>query len=158
MPIVGHGKDVHVEYSIPEAIDKRIPEHFYIAMAGELCSIFGPQIFEKIEWYDYDEEGNEIPNSRNEEFDYYDLDSSTGGWYEAFKETCIKLNLRWLVDYHSTLEWYDSDIFDGIIEARIIKNFLEKENSPANSYYKYLIKKNQIPKYSCELGFANPYE
>ena len=34
MPIVGTGDDVHVEYSIPKEIKKKIPEEFYYAMAA----------------------------------------------------------------------------------------------------------------------------
>ena len=128
MPIVGNGENVHVEYSIPEEIKKKIPEEFYYAMGGELCAIGGPKIFEKFEE------------------DYYDLNSSTAGWVEAFKETCRKLDMKWLVDYWYTLEWYDSDIFDGEIEMEIIKRFCEKNMPSANPYYGYLIRKSDKEK------------
>lgn len=47
MPIVANNGDISVEYSIPEEIDSKIPSYFYIAFAGELCSILGPIIFTK---------------------------------------------------------------------------------------------------------------
>ena len=34
MPIVGNGKNTHIEYQIPEKIKNNIPQHFYIAFAG----------------------------------------------------------------------------------------------------------------------------
>ena len=46
MPIVGNGKNTHIEYQIPEKIKNNIPQHFYIAFAGELCSVFGHMIFQ----------------------------------------------------------------------------------------------------------------
>lgn len=122
MPIVGEGNNVHVEYKIPEEIKSRIPDYFYYAMAGELVSIFGPYILKKFE-------------------SQYDLDSGTGGWYEAFAMTCRKLNMAWLVEYWGNLPSYDSDIFDGLIEQEIIKRFCEKDHlqDHANCYYKYLV-------------------
>ena len=128
MPIDNEG---NLYCHIPEEIENRIPEYFYIAMAGELCSIFGYTVFEK--YTDPDDPEDE---------GYYDLDSSTGGWYEAFKATCNKLNMSWLLDYYKTLEWYDSDMFDGIIENRIITNFIMAKDHHANSYYQYLCNKN----------------
>ena len=125
MPIVGNGENVHVEYSIPEEIKNKIPNKFYYVMGGELCAIFGPKIFEKFEE------------------DYYDLNSSTVGWVEAFKETCRKLDMQWILDYWNTLEWYDGDIFDGEIEAGIIKRFCIEDMPTANSYYKYLLTKSE---------------
>ena len=118
--------NVHVSYSIPEEINSHIPDYFYYAMAGELVSIFGPEIL-------------------NKEKEYYDLDSGTGGWEEAFKATCYKLDMDWLLDYYKTLEWFDSDIFDDIIESNIIDNFCKKNHQEdyANCYYKYLIGRSE---------------
>lgn len=140
MPIVKNAESVHVEYTIPKDIKSRIPDYFYFAMAGELVSIFGPHILEKVDYPEYDNDGNEIPGDPNIDNSYYDLCSGTSGWYEAFKMTCKKLNMMWLMDYYKTLEWYDSDIFDGIIEDRIIKNYIEKDHmhDQVNCYYKYL--------------------
>ena len=46
--------------------------------------------------------------------------------------------MMWLVEYHDTLKWYDADLFDGVIEERIINKFIESENHNRNDYYKYL--------------------
>lgn len=120
MPIV----DNHVEYEIPPEIDEKIPEYFYLAMAGELCSIFGVDIFVE-----------------NEDGDYpISYVSSTGGWYGALWATCEKLDLVWFREYWDALEWYDSDILDGIIEDRIIEKFIESKKSDGpNIYYRHLI-------------------
>lgn len=128
MPIVTNNGDIHIEYTIPEEIDSKIPSYFYIAFAGELCSILGPVIFTK---YKMD------PDDENNKEYYYDLDCGTCSWYAALKATCNKLDMNWLIDYYGTLEWYDSDIFDGIIEERIVKNFIE-HNNHCNDYYKHL--------------------
>ena len=130
MPIVGEGDNVHIKYNIPDDINSRIPNYFYYAMAGELVSIFGPTILQLI---DYSEDG--------EDYSYYDLDSGCSGWFMAFNATCHKLDMTWLMDYRKTLEWYDGDIFDGIIEDRIIEQFCEKDHTQdhCNCYYKYLV-------------------
>ena len=142
MQIINENGSVYVNYEIPQEIDSRIPNYFYYAMTGELVSIFGPLILEKIDYleYEYDDDGNQIPGDPNVDASYYDLNSSTGGWNEAFKMTCKKLDMMWLMDYYRTLECYDSDIFDGIIEDRIIENYIEKDHmhDHANCYYKYL--------------------
>ena len=128
------------KYVIPKEINDRIPEYFYYAMAGELVSIFGSWILEKQDYPEYDDDGNEISGDPNVDASYYDLDSGTGGWFEAFRMTCKKLDMMWLMNYYKTLKWYDSDIFDGIIEDRIIENYIEKDHIHvhANCYYKYL--------------------
>lgn len=132
MPIVRDEKtgSVYPSYEIPTEIKEKIPEYFYYAMGGELQAIHaGTNIFQK--W--------RIPDEEDEEKAYYyDLDSSTGAWVEAFRATCRKLDMQWLYDYYKTLEWYDSDIFDGEIETEIIHRFCEVETSTCNSYYQYL--------------------
>lgn len=134
MPIVKNGDNIYVGYHIPEDIKSRIPDYFYIAMAGELVSIYGIKILQKIEYSEYDDNGDKI------EYSYYDLDSSTGGWNEAFKATCRKLNMLWLIEYCHSLDWYDYDIFNGEIEGEIIKRCCEKDFGKvhANCYYRYL--------------------
>ena len=114
--------DVTMTYDIPEEIDNQIPDYFYYAMAGELFSIYGPNLFR------IQEHG-------------YDLDSSTSGWVCAFKATCLKLGLKEVLDYYIHLSWWNSDIFDGIIEDRIIDKVIKNGNYNANTYYKYLFEK-----------------
>ena len=119
-------------YKIPEEIINRIPEYFYYAMAGELMSIYGIQLFE-LHKEDEDDEG------------YYDLDSSTYGWNEAFKATCRKLDMWWLVEYYDTLDWYDGDLFDAEIEDEIIEIFCMKDGilEHPNCYYRYLCERSK---------------
>lgn len=127
MPIVRYGDSVYLEYSIPKEVDQKIPKYFYFAMAGELCSISGPWLFDKIN----DGDGVE----------YYDLHSGTSGWAAAFYATCKKLDMMWLYEYAVGLNWYDCDMFDGEIEKRIVKAVMKSKGNSANEYYKYVIDK-----------------
>ena len=45
MAIVEKNGSTFVEYEIPKDVDARIPEYFYMALAGELFSIFGRRLF-----------------------------------------------------------------------------------------------------------------
>lgn len=129
MPIIEDGDDVRVEYSIPKDIKDNIPDYFYYAMAGELVSIFGLHILQKQSY---------------KEDEWYDLETITNGWYEAFKAACRKLDMDWLLEYRNQLEWYDSDIFDGEIEKEIVEKFCKHNHMEdhANCYYKYLLSKD----------------
>ncbi len=122
MPIIDDANDMRVEYKIPEEIKSRIPAYFPRAFAGELCSVFGPSIFEK-----------------DDETDTYGLAfiCCTAGWFAGFKMTCEKLNMEWLVEYHDSLEWYDSDLFDGEMEDMIIEQFIEAESAGTNVYLRH---------------------
>ena len=51
--------------------------------------------------------------------------------------TCEKLNMEWLVEYHDSLEWYDSDLFDGEMEDMIIEQFIEAESAGTNVYLRH---------------------
>lgn len=126
MPLVGEGKNIRYEYHIPDEIKSKIPDYFYFAFAGELCSVFGHKIFEK------DEDGT------------YGLFyvSSTAGWTEAFRAASEKTDILWLFTYYTNLEWFDSDHFDGEMEDEIISRFVEAEHSGSNAYYQFLLKKN----------------
>lgn len=145
MPVVVKGATYQVEYNIPKYVDDKIPEYFYAAMAGELVSIFGlawaKVSFNPYIQLAYDEEDTpkqylsmESPAKEDEK---YDLDASTAGWAEAFMNTCDKLDLPWFADYYVALEWYDRDLFDRIIEERIIKNFIKKEWRGVSPYFQY---------------------
>lgn len=121
MPIVGTGKNVHIEYKIPDEIKNKLPRYFPAAFAGELCSVFGPMIFEK------------------DETNIYTLSylGGTAGWVEALKMTCKKLGMDWLWNYYNSLEWYDSDLFDGEVEDMIVSTFIEN-NTEKTAYMKFL--------------------
>lgn len=117
------------KYTIPAEIKERIPDYFYIAMAGELVSIFGPSILE-------------LNNPEDEECSYYDLYSGTGGWNAAWYMACKKLDMMWLHDYYKSLPTYvESDLFDYEIEKEIIERIRKGEfyNLLGNSYYHYII-------------------
>lgn len=117
-----------LEYRIPEELKERIPDYFYIAMAGELASIFGRAILHPI---DLEDDGDSL---------IYELNSGTAGWYAAFVMSCKKCDVDWLIDYRKTLPtWVEADIFDGEIETEIVKKIVSKEmTNAANSYYKYI--------------------
>ena len=85
MSIVDNGTDVHVEYQIPDEIKSKIPQHFYSALAGELCSVFGRMIFDK------DESG------------VYGISyiGGTTGWMEALKMTSEKFHQTILMITHN---------------------------------------------------------
>ena len=78
----------------------------------------------------------------DESKEYVDFASSTNGLALAFMGTCEKLDMNWLYAYYQTLTWYDSDVFDGIIEQEIGKRFMNENGDNANDYYQYLLEKN----------------
>ena len=99
---------------------KRIPNYFYYAMAGELVSIFGPDILKD-----------------QEDCSYYDLRSGTMGWNLAFLSNCRKLDMQWLID-----SWRkDTEQYNEIIENKIIERFCKKDHSKErfNCYFQYLL-------------------
>lgn len=122
MPIIVYGDKLGIDYSIPEDIDSRLPAYFYPALAGELFSIHGPHIFEA-----YDGTIN--------------LNTGTYGWHEALRAACEKLDMGWLMEYYDALPWYDSDLFDGIIEDRI-GQMVKRDAAWGNEYYEHLLGKN----------------
>lgn len=120
-------EDLDLDYAIPEDIDSRIPDYFYMAMAGEIFSIFGIDAFALID-----------PAHEYVNFEY---DTGTGGWVAAFKATCDKLGLPWLAKYWDDLSWEQSDAFGDIIAQRIKGHIKKNENNHSNEYYKYLVSK-----------------
>ena len=98
-----------------------IPDAFYIAMAGELVSIFGTDIIQPTE------DGG------------YDLQTSTAGWNAAFAATCDKLNMNELREFCRRRPYNQMDEINGEIEKGIIQIFLRKSHYEyANDYYKYI--------------------
>ena len=45
------------------------------------------------------------------------------------------------MDYYDSLEWCDSDLFDGEIENKLISEFVEAKGIEVDTYYQFLIKK-----------------
>lgn len=103
----------------------KIPKYFYQALLGELISVFGVHIIEL---------GEKIG----------DLHSSSSGWWVALQQTCEKLNMNWLIQYHESLEWYDSDILDGELEKHCCE-LISKEDKKME-YYSYLFDKYEQQK------------
>ncbi len=126
MPIIDRGDGARIEYSVPDEIYTRIPNHFYTALAGELFSVFG---WEGSRWMFYPKKD---PG-------YSDLASSSAGWVMAFKATCRKLKMAWLIEYYDSLPWYDSDVFDGIMEQEIRERFIQKKDDGPNDYFRHLM-------------------
>ena len=74
---------------------------------------------------------------------YADLASSTSAWMQAFRMTCRKLELDWILKYYESLPWYDSDVFDGIIEQEISRHFMNRKEDRGDEYYRYLLSQEQ---------------
>lgn len=105
-------EEIYKDHAI---ILEKIPDYFYPALLGELISINGTWII-------------------GYAHEYGDLFSSAGGWYCALRQTCEKLNLNWIIDYHRGLEWYDSDIFDGELESRCCKLIVTYDGATDSIY------------------------
>ena len=106
MPIRENGT---IEYNIPKEIKEKIPFMFYQALFGELVSVFG---FEFLVPHEELYNGKDIVKDYTEMVSKFIFASeNTSGYNAAFKQTCRKLSMEWLIDYGKTLDWYDSDIF-----------------------------------------------
>lgn len=110
------------KFEIPPEIEVKIPSYFIAAFAGELLSVFGRDVVlidsdgdYNVWWY-----------------------TGTGGWRDAFFAACKKLKLDWLNEYRESLEWYDSDCFDGIICERVC-DFLNGNVVPSSAYENYIV-------------------
>ena len=113
---------MEMTYKIPADIKEKIPDYFYLALGGELVSIFGHDVFQKDE----------------DSVCTLDYLTGTAGWVAAFRMTCKKLNMFWLPVYYDGLEWFESDLFDDEVCQGVIDAFL-KNNSNQNTYYLYLL-------------------
>ncbi len=106
MPIVGEGRDVHIEYDIPEKYKEMITIDF--------LREFRNQLFKMHDYYSLEVFADQgIP-----------INTSTTGWYAAFGKTCLLQKKEELLDYWHTLEWFDSDIFDGIVADMMVEKKL----------------------------------
>ena len=111
------------EYKIPKDIEEKIPNSFYIALGGELTSIFGLDV-----WHVAD-------GVRGADY----IAGSAGVCY-AIKMVCQKLNMMWLYDYYDQIPWYESDQFDGIVIDRAFGEVSKGcRLGYANPYYLYLV-------------------
>lgn len=105
-----------------------IPGGFYVCLFGELIKIFGAHMIIPDKYYDaeYDDDGN-ILSSDNDSYSYKDqieyyltCFSGTCGWADAFERSCDQLNILWLQEDYSEMDWVRSDIFDGYIVEQMI--------------------------------------
>ena len=104
MPLVRDvNNDVHIEYSIPENILELITDDFLKEFRNQLFRIHEYWSLETFAEYG-------IPTN-----------TSTGGWYAAFGKACLLTRSEKLFDYWRTLQWYDSDIFDGELAELLVK-------------------------------------
>ena len=102
MSIVGSGDGIHVEYNIPNEIK--------VLITDEFLKEFRNQLFRIHEYYSLDTFADEgIP-----------INTSTAGWYAALGKACLETNNLELFDYWRSLEWYDSDIFDGELADMLV--------------------------------------
>ena len=106
MIVVNENGDVHVEYHIPEDIKAMISDDFLKELRNQLFRIH--------EYYSLETFADQgIP-----------INTSTAGWYAAFGKACLLKNKSELLDYWENLEWYDSDIFDGIVADMLVEKKL----------------------------------
>lgn len=91
-----------LEYTIPKEWKEKMDKSFIKQMMYELHIIFGLNL--DTPYLEYSVLTN----------------SGTGGWYEAFANTCRKTNNKKLLKYYNSLAWYESDLFDGEVEKLFI--------------------------------------
>lgn len=106
MPITESG----FEYTIPKEVYDSIPDEFWNNFRHELYMICGLSLCEEVSFTSL-------------------YNGGTGSWTVAIYNACKKSNCQSLFDYYRSLEWYDSDIFDGIIADELIKRNLVKTYS-----------------------------
>lgn len=121
MPITENG----FEYTIPKDIYNSIPEEFWNNFRHELYMIGGLSLCE--------ESGSSALD-----------DGGTGVWIAALYNACKSSNCLDIFDYYTGLEWYDSDIFDGIISEDMAKRSLIKTYSLSDMARETIFKKDEI--------------
>ena len=112
------------DYKIPTEILSKIPEYFWAGFVGELVSVFGLDLFDKVD---------------DEECVGADFVTGTSGWNYAFRAACDKLNLEWLFDYYDKLDWMRSDVFDGEILDKVLEKFVSQNGEGTSPYYIHLV-------------------
>ena len=121
MPITENG----FEYTIPKEIYDSIPDEFWNNFRHELYMIGGLSLCEEAGYSALD-------------------DGGTGGWFTALYNACKSSNCLHVFDYYNSLEWYDSDIFDGIISEDMAKRNLVKIYSLSDMAEETVFKKEDI--------------
>lgn len=103
-------------YEVPAGIRSRIPNYFYCAFGGELFAVFGATLVKNAEAH-------------------YNFFKGSAGWHYAFKATCTKLDLPWLLDYYISLSWSDMIEFN----THVAQELCCGDKHPS-SYYRYLLR------------------
>lgn len=121
-------KPMSLEYKIPEDIRKNIPSSFWLALGGEITSVFGVDV-----WKMY--EGQRVA----------DYICGTAGLHFAVKMACWKLDMMWLYKYYDSLDWYESDQFDSIVTDAAGYSIADKSVTTIfgfkNPYFLWMMKK-----------------
>lgn len=133
MPILGNGDDVYIEYQIPKNIKQLITYEFLKEFRNQLIRIH--------QYWSIDTFAeNGIP-----------MNTSTGGWYAALGKACIITGNEELYNYHRTLPWYDSDIFDGELAEMLIEKHLILDDLSKVIEQQLGIKDDEL-RYCCDCG------
>ena len=106
MSIVGEKENDHVEYEIPSNIKELITDDFLKEFRNQLLRMHGEYSLDT-----FAQEG--IP-----------VNTSTSGWYAALGKACLLTHNETLLDYWNSLQWYDSDTFDGELAEMLIERHL----------------------------------
>lgn len=102
-----------------------IPIYFYQCFFGELIKVFGAQFLIPEDGFTY-----------TEQIEYYLNDlGGTGGWYEAFKESCDLCGLMDVLDDYSNMNWVYSDTFDGYVADKMVEVIFDDTHH--NDYYRF---------------------
>lgn len=123
--------NVYIQYTIPDKYKEMCTLEFLTELRRQLFRIHD---FYSLELFADDG----IP-----------LNTSTSGWYAAFWKACKLCGKEELLHYHSSLPWYDSDIFDGEIAEMLISNGLILND------IEYYAKKYGIIESDEEIKFCN---
>ncbi len=99
------------EYKIPEKYEKMITKELLVKIRDNIFATF-----EKIG----------MDTTADDGIDYI---LTTAGWGNAIKNACLELGKEDFYNYYENLEWMDSDIFDGILEDKMIEEKVILDNA-----------------------------
>ena len=100
---------------------KDLPDYFYIALFGEMCSIDPSITYKQIS-----------------KIGGYGCACGTGLWVEAMKMSCMKLGIKDFMHKYNCLDCDNSDSVDYAIENKMIEVIKKEKENNSNSYYKYI--------------------
>lgn len=100
------------QLDIPLYIEDCLTVDFLCALREECEAIFGHDIFLR------DENGITVLQNL----------AGSNGYVKALQRTCAKRNTPQVMDFWDSLEWYESDEFDGELTDRIAALFNNEES------------------------------